>query len=145
MFKVNNKNTRMASMTCRFGIFIVNFEHVSPFEHVFTWSCFNFEHVFTCFCRLIKTSKCQPGTHLEINRFVKSMDWFFMWNITHKWMNDPLTLSWRRSLSIETSPLFGFYMITASVIKKVKINANCGFASNTEIFKKLHFLYSLSK
>ena len=39
MFKVNNKDTRMTPMakrhSCRSGVFIVNFEHISHFFLVF--------------------------------------------------------------------------------------------------------------
>ena len=35
MFNVNNKDTRATPFWCRSGVFIVNFEHISPLVLVF--------------------------------------------------------------------------------------------------------------
>ena len=42
MFKVNNKDTKTTPMTS-FGVFIVDFEHIS--HHCYSVSVVNFEHV----------------------------------------------------------------------------------------------------
>ena len=47
MFKVNNKNTRMASMTS-FWCFIVNFEHNSHLCLVFQLETYDQKNLFTC-------------------------------------------------------------------------------------------------